>query len=281
MEENYQVIPQFLRFTSNDGFGLVEWKADKQSLEFIKQHEQSSFVILQPTRLQWKAFWLLLDLANVWDWEPMYAPEGCLSCDEHQWSLRISRDGRYISTCGFEAYPGTHEKNYKEGSPYDVLRTAMEVLTSSHYKSSMSPDEVLTSPPHSFDFTLWSDAYENLGINIRWRKNGPGLQWQHVSNQEDEWGEMPAPSRLTWKAFCFLLDLAKVEKWDAEYASFTTAHAGWSFKAYINGQTIKSAGGDTYPNSEEGAGYLPGSPFDILVTALSLLIGKDVLGMRS
>ncbi len=76
------------------------------------------------------------------------------------------------------------------------------------------------------------------------------------------------------------LGLAKVEKWDAEYASETTAHAGWSFKAYINGRKFKSAGGDTYPNSEEGAGYHPGSHFDILVTALTLLTGKDVLGTR-
>ncbi len=77
------------------------------------------------------------------------------------------------------------------------------------------------------------------------------------------------------------LGLAKVEKWDAEYASETTAHAGWSFKAYINGQKFKSAGGDTYPNAEEGAGYLPGSPFDILLTALGLIAGGDVAGMRT
>jgi hypothetical protein len=144
----------------------------------------------------------------------------------------------------------------------------------------MRTNEALASIPHSFDFTLWSEAYENLGINIRWRKNGPGLQWQHVSNQEDDWAELPSPSRLTWKVFCFLLEHAKVEKWDAEYASVTTAHAGWSFKVYINGQKFKSAGGDTYPNAEEGAGYLPGSPFDILVTALCLLTGKEVLGLR-
>ena len=188
----------------------------------------------------------------------------------------ISRDGRYICTCGFEAYPGTQEPHYKEGSPYDVLRTAVEVLTCRSYDLSMAADEATTTLPHSLDFTLWSDAYENLGINIRWRKNGPGLQWQHVSNNEDEWEELPSPSRLTWKAFSFLLDRAKCVKWDAEYASVTTAHTGWSFVTNINGQTIKSFGGDTYPNSEEGEDCLPGSPFDILLTALGLLVGKEI-----
>lgn len=76
------------------------------------------------------------------------------------------------------------------------------------------------------------------------------------------------------------LGLAKVEKWDAEYASVSTAHAGWSFKVHMNGRTSESSGGDTYPNSEEGAGYLPGSPFDVLLTALSLLTGKEVIGMH-
>jgi hypothetical protein len=282
MDEDYPVLPQFLKFKSSQGLCAAgcEWNADAQCLELTDLSEESPGQMTHPDRLRWKAFWLLLDLAGVWKWEPAYAPEDGLSCDEHQWSLMVSKDGRFISTCGNEAYPGTQEKHYEEGSPYDVLRTAVEILTCRHYDSSMLSDEALTSIPHSFDFTLWSDAYENLGVNIRWRKNGPGLQWQHVSNHEDEWVELPSPSRLNWKAFCFLMELAKVEKWDAEYASFTTAHTGWSFKAYIKSQTIKSAGGDTYPNSEEGAGYLPGSPFDILLTSLSLLVGKDILGMR-
>ena len=280
MEDAYPVLPQFLKFRSNDNFGQLVWNEGIQGLEIYPLYDEKLEHALQPTRLEWTAFWFLLEHAGVWKWETTYAPEGGLSCDEHQWSLMVSKDGRFISTCGNEAYPGTQEKHYKEGSPYDVLRTAVEVLTCRHYDSSMVSDEVPTTVPDSFDFTLWADAYENLGINIRWRKNGPGLQWQHVSNKDDEWVELPSPSRLNWKAFCFLMELAKVEKWDTEYTSFTTAHTGWSFKAYINSQTIKSAGGDTYPNSEEGAGYLPGSPFDILLTSLSLLVGKDILGMR-
>jgi hypothetical protein len=39
---------------------------------------------------------------------------------------------------------------------------------------------------------------------------------------------------------------------------------------------IKSAGGDTYPQSEESSAYLPGSPFDILLTALGLLKGSEI-----
>lgn len=281
MEDAYPVLPQFLKFRSNDNFGQLVWNEVIESLEIHPLYDLKLEQPVQPTRLEWKAFWFLLEHAGVWKWEPTYAPEGDLSCDEHQWSLMVSKDGRFTSTCGFEAYPGTQKRHYEEGSPYDVLRTAVEILTWRHYDSSMVSDEVPTTMPESFDFTLWSDAYENLGINIRWRKNGPGLQWQHVSHHEDEWVELPSPSRLTWKAFCFLLDLAKVEKWDAEYASFTTAHTGWSFTASIDGQQIKTSGGDTYPQCEEGSAYLSGSPFDILLTSLSLLIGKDILGMRA
>ena len=280
MEEAYSVLPQFLKFRSNDNFGQLVWNEGLEGLEIHPLYHEEPVRPVQPTRLEWKAFWFLLDHAGVWNWQPHYAPEGGLSCDEHQWSLMVSKDGRFVSTCGNEAYPGTQEKHYEEGSPYDVLRTAVEVLTCKHYDSSMVSDEVPTTVPDSFDFTLWADAYENLGINIRWRKNGLGLQWQHVSHHEDEWVELPSPSRLTWKAFCFLLDLAKVEKWDAEYPSFTTAHTGWSFTASIGGRNIKTSGGDTYPQCEEGSAYLPGSPFDILLTSLSLLINKDILELR-
>ena len=281
MEDAYPVLPQFLKFRSNDNFGQLVWNEGIQGLEIYPLYDAKLDQALQPTQLEWKAFWFLLEHGGVWKWEPTYAPEGDLSCDEHQWSLMVSKDGRFVSTCGNEAYPGTQEKHYEEGSPYDVLRTAVEVLTCKHYDSSMVSDAVPTTVPESFDFTLWSDAYENLGVNIRWLKNGPGLQWQHVSHHEDEWVELPSPSRLTWKAFCLLLDLAKVEKWDAEYPSFTTAHTGWSFTATIGGRNIKTSGGDTYPQCEEGSGNLPGSPFDILLTSLSLLVGKDVLGMRA
>lgn len=280
MEEAYRVLPQFLKFRSNDNFGQLVWNESAEGLEIHPLYDLKLEQPVRPTRLEWKAFWYLLEHAGVWKWESTYAPEGGLSCDEHQWSLMVSKDGRFVSTCGFEAYPGTQETHYEEGSPYDVLRTAVELLTCRHYDSSMVSDEVPKTVPESFDFTLWSGAYENLGVNIRWRKNGPGLQWQHVSHHEDDWGELPSPSRLTWKAFCHLLNLSKVDKWDKEYPSFTTAHTGWSFEASIGGQRIKTCGGDCYPHCEEGSSYLPGSPFDILLTALGLLAGNDVLEMR-
>ena len=60
----------------------------------------------------------------------------------------------------------------------------------------------------------------------------------------------------------------------------TTAHTGWSFTASIGGRNIKTSGGDTYPQCEEGSAYLPGSPFDILLSSLSLLLNKDILELR-
>lgn len=277
MEEAYPVLPQFLKFSSNDNLGQLIWNEGIGGLEIRPLYQEKPIRPVRPTRLEWKAFWLLLQHADVWNWQPHYAPDGALSCDEHQWSLMVSKDGRFVSTCGNEAYPGTKEKHYEQGSPYDVLRTAVELLICRHYDSSMGSDEVPTTMPYSFDFTLWSDAFHNLGVNIRWRKNGPGLQWQHVAHPEDEWVELPSPSLLTWKAFCLLLDLAKVDKWEAEHPSVTTAHTGWSFEASIGVRRIKTSGGDTYPQCEEGSAYLPGSPFDILLTAIGILVGNEVL----
>lgn len=280
MDEDYPVEPQFLRFSSNDDFGSAEWKADMQSLEVLGTDMGESSPPIQPTRLQWKAFWLLLDHANVWNWQPTYTPAGELSCDDHQWALEVSRDGRYIHTCGHEAYPGTPEKQYEEGSPYDVLRTAMEILISANPGSGVALEKELLAEPASFDFTYWCDGWEGMGINLRWRKNGAGLEWQHVSSPETIWRRLPAPSGITWKAFRLLLDRARIWSWKPGYASVSTAHLGWSFEASVSGRHIRTSGGDTYPQAEEGSGCLPGSPFDILLTALGLLAGQDILALR-
>ena len=280
MEEEYPIHPQFLKFCSNDDFGSAEWDADIGGLEICPPHEPKLEEPIRPSRLLWKAFWHLLEHADVWKWQPAYAPEDALPCDGHHWSLVISRDGRYINTCGYGTYPGTTENNIEAGSPYDVLRTAMDMLTSRYHDSSMGSDDKPSDVPESFEFTLWSEAFADLGIRLRWRRDTASLQWRPGIPKGTAWTSLAKPSPITWKAFWLLLDRAKVENWRTEYASVTTAHAGWSFEASINGRQIKTSGGDTYPNSEEGKDYLPGSPFDILLTALGLLAGKEILRLR-
>jgi hypothetical protein len=89
MDEHYPVLPQFLKFISNDNFGKLVWDEDIQALEIHPLYADMLDQPIKPTRLEWKVFWLLLEHAGVWNWEPTYAPEGPLSCDEHQWSLVI------------------------------------------------------------------------------------------------------------------------------------------------------------------------------------------------
>lgn len=283
MDENYPVLPQYLKFRSGQGAcsANFEWNADTQCLQTTDILEILPNQRIQPDRLRWKAFWLLLDRAGVWNWDRSYAPAGDLSCDGHYWSIEISRDGRHVNTRGSEAYPGTEERDYREGSPFDILSTAIKVLLSCDSLYGLGLDEEWTARPLSFDFHIWSDAYADLGTRLRWDSKGSGLQWKTLAGRSGEWLQLPPPSPQTWKAFRVLLDHAKIHEWDAQYASVTTAHTGWGFETRIGEKKITSTGGDTYPNSEEGMHYLPGSPFDILLTALGLLAGKEIQNLRT
>lgn len=282
MDEDYPVLPQFLKFKSSQGpcAAGCEWKADAQCLELNDLSDGLPSQMIQPDRLRWKAFWLLLDLAGAWNWKRTYASDEVLSCDGHQWSIEISRDGRHLNACGYEAYPGTTEPDYREGSPFDILSTAVKVLLSRDSLHGLGLDEESTTVPVPFDFHEWSDAFEDLGTRLSCDRQKKALRWKPVSDRYPDWHPLPPPSPQTWKAFRFLLKHAKIDEWEARYTSVTTAHVGWGFEASIDGRLIKTSGGDTYPNSEEGIGCLPGSPFDILLTALGLLAGKEILRLR-
>lgn len=284
MDEDYPLLPQFLKFKSSQGpcSASCEWNADTQCLEITDLSEESPGQMVQPNRLRWKAFWLLLDLAGVWHWQRTYAPDDVLSCDGHQWSIEISRDGRYVNTCGSEAYPGTAERDYREGSPFDILSTAIKVLLSRDSLHGLGLDEERSTEPVPFDFHEWSDAFEDMGTQLTWDRQSQALRWKPVSNRYPEWHPLPPPSPQTWKAFRLLLDHAKIHSWEARYTSVTTAHVGWGFEAQVGDRNISTAGGDTYPNSEEGhTGFLPGSPYDILLTGLGLLAGKEIQDLRT
>lgn len=50
---------------------------------------------------------------------------------------------------------------------------------------------------------------------------------------------------------------------------------GWDFKLTAPGLQIESSGSNAYPGSDSFE-PLPGSPFDILTTAIGILVGSDV-----
>ena len=94
--------------------------------------ESEPKILSAPTRSQWKAFWILLDRARVWEWNSEYIDDTGI-CDGGGWMLEISYAGRHIKSGGVNAYPDTRDTNYLPGSPFDVLCTAILMLTHSEF----------------------------------------------------------------------------------------------------------------------------------------------------
>jgi len=133
---HYPVEPQYFEFCEygclGDGHRLV-WDPMTQTLE-IRDREgfKSAQKLPTPTRTQWKAFWFLLDRADVWNWQSKYEDETGI-CDGGGWRLDVSFAGRYIKTGGYNAYPDTHGTNYQPGSPFDILSTAILLLSQGEF----------------------------------------------------------------------------------------------------------------------------------------------------
>ncbi len=136
MGSEYPVEPQHLVFSEYGfpGTGTkLKWDSTRQELQISDYHGESETRTLPtPTRAQWKAFWILLDKAKVWEWQSEYVDEIGI-CDGGGWSLEISYAGRHIKSGGVNAYPDTRDTNYLPGSPFDVLCTAILMLTHSEF----------------------------------------------------------------------------------------------------------------------------------------------------
>lgn len=135
-DDRYMVEPLHLTFAEY-GFPvsgtILTWDAAKRELRLSDRFDTTEGRVLpSPTRAQWKAFWLLLDKAKVWEWQAEYVDEIGI-CDGGGWSLEISYAGRHIKSGGVNAYPDTRDTNYLPGSPFDVLCTAILMLTHSEF----------------------------------------------------------------------------------------------------------------------------------------------------
>jgi len=131
-ENKYPVEPQYLEFCEygclGDGTRLV-WDPIGKTLEIRDYFGESEPKILPaPTRSQWKAFWILLDRAKVWEWNSEYVDDTGI-CDGGGWMLEASFSGRMIKSRGMNAYPDARGTYYLPGSQFDVLSAAILMLT--------------------------------------------------------------------------------------------------------------------------------------------------------
>jgi hypothetical protein len=55
---------------------------------------------------------------------------------------------------------------------------------------------------------------------------------------------------------------------------------GWDFRLKAPGLEIETSGSNAYPGSDS-LGPLPGSPFDMLTTAIGILVGCDVHDLKA
>jgi len=112
---------------------------------------------------------------------------------------------------------------------------------------------------------------------------GPVVEWIGKKSQfrwresyDPTWHELPVPADLQWKAFWLLLEQSGARNWDADYTNPDILDGiGWDFKLTAPGRRIESSGSNSYPGSDsfESSAY---SPFDILITAIGILVGRDV-----
>lgn len=130
-EDAYPVEPQQLVF-SEHAFPFsgttLKWDPSKKELRLVGRYDSTGGQILPaPTKMQWKAFWMLLDHAKVWDWQSEYV-DPCV-CDGGGGDLDLSFRGRSVKSSGTNAFPDAYGQSYLPGSQFDVFCTAVSVLT--------------------------------------------------------------------------------------------------------------------------------------------------------
>lgn len=128
--------------------------------------------------------------------------------------------------------------------------------------------------PESVTFEFSKCAFFGGGPLIEWNGKNSELRWRDCYC--DAWISLPSPSSLQWKAFWFLLEQSGARKWEMNYSNpIIEDGIGWDFKLNAPGLQIESSGSNAYPGSDSFE-PLPGSPFDILTTAIGILVGSEV-----
>ena len=117
------------------------------------------------------------------------------------------------------------------------------------------------------------------GPCIEWNGMNSELRWRDAFG--DDWYLLPVPSEIQWKAFLLLLEQSGVRNWDHDYNNPNILDGiGWDFKLAAPGLQIETSGSNAYPGSDSFE-PLPGSPFDILTTAIGILVGCDVHELKA
>jgi hypothetical protein len=136
-EHHYPVEPLYLEFRDYGCLGdshRLLWDPASETLQLIRNEfgEQEARTLTTPTRAQWKAFWILLEKAQAWHWPEEFHDEiGII--DGGGWSLEVSYAGRRIKSGGVNAYPDARGTDYLPGSQFDVLCTAILMLTNGEF----------------------------------------------------------------------------------------------------------------------------------------------------
>jgi hypothetical protein len=124
----------------------------------------------------------------------------------------------------------------------------------------------------SFEFSYC--AIFGGGPCIEWNGKNFELHWRDA--YDNTWHPLPTPSDIQWKAFWLLLEQSGVRNWESEYSNEGVMDGTvWEFKLTAPGLRIATAGNNAYPGSDSLV-PVPGSPFDILTTAIGILVGCDV-----
>jgi hypothetical protein len=116
------------------------------------------------------------------------------------------------------------------------------------------------------------------GPFVEWNGKKSELRWRDAFS--DSWYALPAPSEIQWKAFWLLVNQSGVRNWDHDYTNPNILDGiGWDFKLTAPSLQIETSGSNAYPGSHSFE-PLPGSPFDILATAIGIIAGCEVHGLK-
>ncbi len=132
--------------------------------------------------------------------------------------------------------------------------------------------------PERLAFEFSHCAVFGGGPLIEWDGKKSELRWRDCYG--DAWITLPAPTQLQWKAFFFLLEQSGARNWEISYSNPNIVDGiGWDFKLTAPGLQIETSGSNAYPGSDSFE-PLPGSPFDILATAIGILAGCDIQTLK-
>ena len=137
-----------------------------------------------------------------------------------------------------------------------------------------SQDETLkTCAPGELSFEFSYCAIFGGGPCVEWDGKKSELRWSDI--HVGIWHALPIPRAIQWKAFWQLIDQSGVRKWDHDYSNPNIMDGiEWDFKLTAPGLKVETTGSNAFPGSDSLV-PIPGSPFDILATAIGILIGCD------